>query len=348
VTVPATGILTSFERALLDRAQAGVPLEPRPWEALARDLGCSEGTVLAALRRLAAGGVLRQVSAIFDARACGYASTLAALRVAPGDLARAAAAVAEHPGVTHCYERDHAWNLWFTLAVSPASALGLTATADLLARRAAASTLRLFPALRVFKIAARFDLGAPEAAGRDGAAPRPLDRPGPPLGAADLAAIRALQRPLPLVPAPFAAAAAAAATTEERLLDRARGLLAAGIMRRFAALLHHRRAGFRANVMAAWSVPPERLEEAGARVAGFRAVTHCYVRATHPDWPYALFGMLHGRTREDCEATAAAIEGAIMPEATVLLWTGREFKKTRLELFTPDETAWEAGARRIA
>src|SRR3972149_1292430 len=81
-------------------------------------------------------------------------------------------------------------------------------------------------------------------------------------------------------------------------------------MRRLAGLLTHRRAGFGANAMAVWALPASRGGAAGRPRAGLAAVPHCYERPTFPDWPYALFSMVHGRTREACEATIAAIAGA--------------------------------------
>jgi DNA-binding Lrp family transcriptional regulator len=354
-----TAGLDVLDRRLLDRAQAGVPLAERPFAALGAELGLDERDTLARLARLETARVLRQIGGIFDTRACGYASALVAARLAPARVEAAASVVAAHPGVSHCYERDHAWNLWFTLAVPPASALGLAGTIERLGRQAGAGAIRELPALRVFKIAARFDLdgdggagasvppagaAAGERAARTGAAVPAHTNGGPaPLTAAEIAAVRALQRPLALVAEPFAQPARDAGLTAAELLDHARALGERGVMRRFAALLDHRRAGFGANVMAAWALPAGRVEAAGTRVAALQAITHCYERPTFPDWPYALFSMIHGRNRDDCVATVEAIRAAIQPQDAALLWTVREFKKTRLQLFTPDDAAWEAG-----
>jgi len=344
--------LEPADRVLLDRVQAGVPLVPRPFAALARELGAAEVSVLTRLRRLTEARVLRQIGAIFDTRACGYASALVAARVAPERLPAAAAAVAAHPGVSHCYERAHAWNLWFTLAVAPTSALGLDGTLARLEAESGVDRMRVLPALRTFKIAARFDLDAGEAASEPQPQPRPRDRRGlsgsrppavlAPLSDVEVAVVRVLQRPLALEPEPFAAPARAAGLDTGELLRRAAALGARGVMRRFAGLLNHRRAGFTANAMAVWALPAARREAAGRHMAGLAAVTHCYERPTFPDWPYALFSMVHGRTREACEATVAAIAGAVRPDAAATLWTVRELKKTRLQLFTPEYGAWEA------
>ena len=73
--------LDAVDRTLLDLVQAGVPLVPRPFARLAQALGADEAEVLTRLRRLAEARVLRQIGAIFDTRACGYASALVAARV---------------------------------------------------------------------------------------------------------------------------------------------------------------------------------------------------------------------------------------------------------------------------
>ena len=380
--------LDAVDRTLLDLVQAGVPLVPRPFARLAQALGADEAEVLTRLRRLAEARVLRQIGAIFDTRACGYASALVAARVAPERLAAVAAAVGAHPGVSHCYERGHAWNLWFTLAVAPTSALGLEGTLARLEAESGVDRMRVLPALRTFKIAARFDLDAGEAASEPQPQPRPRDRRGlsgsrppavlappipqwgpsaavlggriprhppiprprlpltaaEPLSDVEVAVVRVLQRPLALEPEPFAAPARAAGLDTGELLRRAAALGARGVMRRFAGLLNHRRAGFGANAMAVWALPASRRGAAGRHMAGLAAVTHCYERPTFPDWPYALFSMVHGRTREACEATIAAIAGAVRPDAAATLWTVRELKKTRLQLFTPEYEVWEAAA----
>lgn len=154
--------------------------------------------------------------------------------------------------------------------------------------------------------------------------------------------MRVLQKPLALVEEPFAAPARAAGMRQAELLACAKALLDRGVMRRFAGLLNHRHAGFGANVMAVWALPAEGIARAGARVAQLPAVTHCYERPAFADWPFALFSMIHGTTRAECLGVVDAIRSAIDPDAVALLWTLREFKKTRLMLFTTDYEAWEA------
>src|SRR5690349_835026 len=105
------------DRQLLNQMQNDFPLAERPFRALAERLDSSEADVLARVERLRAEKILRQVSAIFDTKALGYKSSLVAMRAAPGRVHEAAQILNEHPGVSHNYERNHEFNLWFTIAV---------------------------------------------------------------------------------------------------------------------------------------------------------------------------------------------------------------------------------------
>jgi DNA-binding Lrp family transcriptional regulator len=117
--------------------------------------------------------------------------------------------------------------------------------------------------------------------------------------------------------------------------------LETGQIRRYAAVLAHRNAGFVQNGMGVWKVPEERLDECGAAMAAFRGVSHCYQRPTYPDWEYNLFSMTHGRTKADCEAVLAAISAETGLTDYSVLYSTKEYKKTRVSYFTPEEAAWE-------
>lgn len=339
--------LTGLDQALVERIQHDVPLVPRPWQAIAADIGATEAQVLDAVVRLRREQVIRQVSAIFDTRRLGYASSLVAARIDPARIEDAARVVSAHPGVSHNYQRDHAYNLWFTIAVAPDSALGLEASVDLLTDLAGAESALLLPALRVFRIGVNFDIRGdrPADARRDA----PASGPTPPPARMrdvhedprDVAAILALQRDLPAVPEPFELLAHEHKLAPDELLERGIALREERVMRRFAAVLHHRRAGFRANGMGVWVVPPNRVEELGTTMATFEGVSHCYARPTYDDWPYGLFTMTHGRTREECEAVLAAIARETGLDDYGVLYSNREFKKVRVRYFTPEHAAWE-------
>ena len=116
------------------------------------------------------------------------------------------------------------------------------------------------------------------------------------------------------------------------------------LLRRVAAILYHRRAGFSANGMGVWRVPEDQIVEAGARMAAVRGVSHCYQRPTYADWPYSVFTMAHGRSKEECDAILDAIadEHDLHGDDRAVLYSSTEFKKIRLHYFTDDYAAWEA------
>ena len=347
---PRAGRPDETDQALLNALQAGLPLVRRPFAVLGERIGLSEEEVLGRAARLKEASIIRQLSAIFDTRALGYESSLVAARYPDERLHEGAAVVSGHPGVSHNYRRTHAFNLWFTVAVEPGSRLGLEGTVEALAEASRAESMRLLPTIKLYKINVQLDMtGATGAAAKEAPKPPPKRGDGVLPTDEDRDAILILQRDLPLVPAPFDTWAAEAGIDPDALLEQAETFVARGYMRRFAAVLNHRKAGFGANGMAVWRVPEERLEEIGPRMAAFQAVSHCYRRPTYPDWPYTIFTMVHARSRELCEETIAAIAeetGFAAPEDRAVLYSTFEFKKIRLVYYSPEYREWEERALR--
>jgi DNA-binding Lrp family transcriptional regulator len=335
--------LDELDRRLLNLMQGSFPLEPRPYAAVARAAEIAEEQVLARVRRLLEERIIRQITPIYDTRALGYSSMLVAARVDPEHPWRAAKIVNSHPGVSHNYLRNHDFNMWFTLATEPDSPLGLEGTLEVLQRLTGAESIRQLPTLKLFKI--RMDLemeGDTKALASEG---------GPPEKEAvleavaydelDIAVIRATQGDMPVVGEPYAPAAQRLGMDVETLLEHMEGMRERGLLRRVAAILFHRRAGFSANGMGVWKVPPERIMELGPRMASYRGISHCYQRPTYEDWPYSVFTMAHGRSKEECDAILEAIaeQTGIAERAT--LYSSTEFKKVRLLYFTDDYKRWE-------
>ncbi|MGH2783390.1 MAG: Lrp/AsnC family transcriptional regulator, partial [Thermoleophilaceae bacterium] len=102
------------------------------------------------------------------------------------------------------------------------------------------------------------------------------------------------------------------------------------------------RAGFSANGMGVWKVPEERVLELGPRMAAYRGISHCYQRPTYPDWPYSVFTMAHGRSKEECDAVLDTIAADTGIEERRTLYSSTEFKKVRLLYFTDAHAKWEA------
>jgi DNA-binding Lrp family transcriptional regulator len=334
------------DAALLGCLQENLPFVEQPFASLGARCGFSGDETLARIRSLKQAGIIRQISAIFDTRSLGYASSLVAAKIAPETIDTAAAVINSHPGVSHNYLRNHDFNLWYTIAVPPDNRLGLQGTVDLLHRLSGAQSTRMLPTLRLFKIGVRFDVGG-TASPEDKSAPAYTEASrsqARPLDPAETAFVRIMQRDLALVPSPFTAIAEELGMPFARAAAMHRDFLASGRMRRFAAVLNHRKAGFGANAMGVWAGPqddPETLRALGETMAGFRAVSHAYQRPCHPDWPYNLFTMVHGRDKQECEQTLAAISAATGITDRHALYSTREFKKTRVQYFTDAETAWE-------
>jgi DNA-binding Lrp family transcriptional regulator len=183
--------------------------------------------------------------------------------------------------------------------------------------------------------------GSTEALARAVEAAPPAETERQPYDAFDVAVIRATQGDMPVVEEPYAPAAAELGISQERLLEHLAGMQERRLLRRVAAILFHRRAGFSANGMGVWKVPDERIMEIGPRMAAFRGISHCYQRPTYQDWPYSIFTMAHGRSKDECDAIleSISVDTGIVDRAT--LYSSTEFKKIRLLYFTEDFRAWE-------
>ncbi len=335
--------LDEVDRKLLNLMQGSFPLEPRPYARVAERAGVTEQEVLARVQRLLAERIIRQVTPIFDTRALGYSSMLVAAKVDPEHPWRAAKVVNAHPGVSHNYLRDNDFNLWFTIATEPDSKLGLQGTLERLAAEAGAESVRELPTLKLFKI--RMDLEmekGTEALAAAAVAQEPAETEPQPYDELDVAVIRALQGDMPVVPEPYAPAAAELGMAQEKLLAQLEGMRERKLLRRVAAILFHRRAGFSANGMGVWKVPEGEILETGKRMAAYRGISHCYERPTYPDWPYSVFTMAHGRSKEECDAILDAIAEETGIEERTTLYSSTEFKKIRLLYFTEEFKRWEA------
>jgi siroheme decarboxylase len=335
--------LDDLDRKLLNLMQGSFPLAPRPYAAVAASAGCTEEEVLARVGRLLADRIIRQVTPIYDTRALGYASMLVAAKVDPEHPWASAKIINSHPGVSHNYLRNHEFNMWFTIAVERESKLGLDGTLDVLAELTGAESIRQLPTLKLFKI--RMDLEME--AGTDALATPGAESAPAPLEAIDyderdVAVIRATQGDLPVVPEPYAPSAAALGMSVTELLEQMTGMRERGLLRRVAAILFHRRAGFSANGMGVWKVPAEQIERIGPRMASYRGISHCYQRPTYADWPYSVFTMAHGRSKEECDAVLDAIADDTGIEDRATLYSSTEFKKIRLLYFTDAFGEWEA------
>ena len=157
----------------------------------------------------------------------------------------------------------------------------------------------------------------------------------PTLDATDRRLVRATQAGLPLVPRPYHALADELGLDAEDVKSRLLRLLTSGAIRRIGAVPNHYALGYVANGMTVWDVADARVDGLGEKVGRLDFVSHCYRRPRRlPEWPYNLFAMVHGRSRDEVEAKVAVIAELLAPACRGhdVLYSSRILKKTGLRL----------------
>jgi DNA-binding Lrp family transcriptional regulator len=327
--------LAEQDRDRLIRAvQAAVPLVERPFAQLADELELSETDVIDELGSLQAEGILREISAVLEGSALQHDSALVAGRVEEELLDRVVEVVNAHPTVTHNYLRNHDFNLWFTIAVPPG--MSLDRTLELLAEEAGVQAFRPLRRTHTFKIGVNFDPKTMmnRTAATHATSVEPLDP-----SARERAMLRAMQTPLEIGERPFDALADVAETTAAQLLAFARSHLG-GVIRRYVGTLRHRKLGVRENGMVVWRVSDDRVEDVGTRLARAPEVSHCYAREVIEGFPYNVYSMVHGASREACHELAEQLSKQAGQDDYAVLFSEREFKKTRLRYYLPELDEW--------
>ena len=324
--------LDDIDKKLLNEIQWVFPLADRPYLEIAAHHGIPEQEVMQRIDAMKKAGLVRQINAIFDTRRLGYKSALVAFSVKPDKLDSVADKINEHPGVSHNYERNHEYNMWFTLAVPPGS--DMKDDLDRMAALDGVIKYRVLPTLKLYKIGVRLDM-----VNDDAEKPKPIDEVKEmnpdkvQLTERDKEFIRELQKDLQVTTEPFKGLADNLGISTSELFAKAKEYENIGIMRRYAAILRHRDAGFVANGMVVWHVPEEKIDEAGFKLAAFPQVSHCYRRPIYPDWRFNLFSMVHARTLQAAEKMAVEMSETLGIKDYQILFSSREFKKERVKYF---------------
>jgi len=144
----------------------------------------------------------------------------------------------------------------------------------------------------------------------------------------DIALIRAAQEGIKISPRPYQALGETLSIGEEEVLERLSRLREEEVIRRFAATIGHRALGIVANAMIVWKVPVQEVERVGGIFASFEEVTHCYQRSIAQNWPYNLYTMVHGRSRDECYRIAGELSRISGVEEYEILFSEKEYKKT--------------------
>jgi DNA-binding Lrp family transcriptional regulator len=148
--------------------------------------------------------------------------------------------------------------------------------------------------------------------------------------------IASVQQDIAVTSRPYRQIARELGISEEQLLAELKNLCADGTIRRFGATLRHQKSGFGANAMVAWQVEEGRIDEVGKKMAGFRAVSHCYRRDPTPNWPFNLYTMIHAADEKMCRNTVLRMAEAAQVEIYEILFSRRELKKTSMQYFSSD------------
>ena len=327
-----------MKEEILSRIQKKFPLVEKPFKAIADELGLSENEVLEILNEQKKENIIRQTSAIFDTKRLGYKSSLVAFKIAEDKIDKAVAIINSHPGVSHNYERNHQFNIWFTMAVAPDSKLGLDKTIQILANLCEADDYIMLPTLKLFKINVKLNT-----TGKDEKKEKVKKVVHKDIELSKLhhQIIQKIQYDINFVSEPFLNIITELDIDYARFFSILQELQESGMMRRFASILNHRKAGFNANAMVVWDVDEKDGETIGENAATFSAVSHCYLRPKYKNWPYNLFTMVHGKTNEQTNAIIEEMAKEIESKSYMPLYSSREFKKVRIEYFTKRFDEWE-------
>jgi len=321
--------LSKTDRILLEEIQEDLPLIPQIYKYLGVRCGISEAEAIEKISRFVSTGVIREITAILNPGRLGYKSTLVAVRAERDDVWPLAEKINRHRGVSHNYLRDHKHNIWFTITIEQdkefkdevKNLLGANKLIDYL----------ILPSRRTFKIRANFRFSKR----REEISNARTDRS---KGAARLSdfdkdLIVKLQEGLRITPRPWEEIADMIRVDRSLLLKSIRDLKDRGVIKRIAAVLRPRAAGFKANGMACFRIPDEDIYRAGKSLAGYPEVSHCYQRPRYPNWEYPLFCMVHTKTEQRCESVVREMAKGINCDTYLILYSLKEFKKETVKYF---------------
>lgn len=316
---------TPFEYALLNDWQRDFPIVARPFAEIAARVGADETAVLAALGHLQSHGAISRVGAVFAPRRVG-ASTLAALAAPADRIEVIAALVSARPEVNHNYQREHRYNLWFVAAAADQAALACSLHA--IEAETGCAVLSL-PLEQEYHIDLGFDLHSAHkhhvpVSGLPVRVPDALEQ----------SLIAALQPGLELMPRPFRQLGERLFMGEDEVLVRIAGWLEEGMIKRFGVVVRHHELGYRSNAMVVFDLPDGEVDHIGRQLAAEAGVTLCYRRRRSlPDWPYNLYCMVHGRSRDEAQPVIERL-GRIAGAPGTVLFSTRRFKQCGARYFS--------------
>nr|QNO50790.1 hypothetical protein HMJGLFMP_00032 [Methanosarcinales archaeon ANME-1 ERB6] len=330
--------LDNRDKELLQYLQDAFPVAKSPWAEIGEKLGITAEEVLSRSQRLSSDGVIRKLRTILNGQkipACS--STLMAMRVPADKMEDVVSVVNEYMSVTHNYQREHDYNLWFTVTTCGSGGKDLRSTVEEIKERTGIpdSDVLDLPTTRVFKVDVRFKFTDLKDNG-DGRGDIPKvemertkmntdDEP----DETDQAILRAAQEGIPVVKEPFEGIAKEAGISQDEVIARLKKLIKGGVIKRLGISINQRKVGIVANAVVAWKVPQEQVDSVGNVLAAYREITHCYERVTMPGkWEHNLFTVIHGYTRESVEEIAERLSKVVGISDFLVLFSNEQFKRT--------------------
>lgn len=328
------------EVLVLNRVQKGIPCVSEPFAAIAEETGLTENEVFGIVSDLKGKKIIRNISGIFDGKKLGYYLSLVAFEVPDNRADDAAEVISSHPGVSHNYLRNHRYNIWFTLAEE--SGEQFYKTVSILASRAGALDYLVLRNENLLKIGVFLNVGDGDDM-NDTAAPCGQEYTSNyELDETAKEAVSLLQIDLPVERSPFRKIAESRGKLihgEKQLLSYFLVFLESGLMRRYAAVLKHRSAGYTANAMTAWRAD----ESTDLDVfINEKAISHLYFRTVYPGrWEHPLFAMIHARSDDELDSIIRRLSDKSGIKDYLALSSLKEYKKTRVRYFSEEFNEWK-------
>ena len=331
--------LSQLQREFINHFQGNLPLEERPFQEIADQLGSTEDSIIAIVNKLKQDRLISRFGPLYDAARIGGGLTLAAMTVPEERYQMVTETVNRYREVAHNYRREHELNMWFVLATEQPEDLHEVISSI---EKATGLAVLNFPKQQEFYIGLWLHLSSD---GKHSTVPVPHQVQGPindslkdlgyDLDDTDRKLISATQAGLPIEPSPYKNIADSLGLTQDDVLQRLTNMLYSGVIRRIGAVPNHYRLGLTANGMTVWDVPDNKIEQLGELIGKLDFVSHCYQRPRHlPVWPYNLFAMVHGHSEDEVKNKVKKIETLLAENCSSYetLFSSAILKKTGLRL----------------
>ncbi len=329
--------LTKLEQGLLDHYQHYFPLTDRPFDKIAHHFGIRESKVLQQFKLLIKQGIISRIGPVFSAQSVG-ANVLVVMSVPAIDLDRVASIVSSFDEVTHCYEREHVFNLWFVVSADCTETLKLALS---LIEQKAQYKLIALPMLLDYQVelGCKLNFGSPPELDNKNVVSLHTVRGSRisqfPATEVVQKALQVIQSGIPVCESPYDILGEKIGLTGRQLIGVIQLMHHHKILNRWGVVLRHYELGFKSNALVVWNVPTKKLDEVASKIAAVNSVSMCYKRPRSlPDWCYNLFTQVQGINSSSIEEGVNAVVQRVGMQGIEyeILFGGRRFKHPNSKL----------------